>query len=299
MKKEKQRKLARLLGVLAVMVIFDCTAFLLTDYLVTWYRTPGEKDLVKSMEEAVRTSVQVSVELTSERERLTERSLARNSRNQKVGTVLMIGAGLFLVSMNWLKSFERETPLPIEKLGSKRLAPVSVTELPEMPLVSLDTGAPEIDLSFVDRIVAEEGRSPDAAIPILRAIQSHYRYLPDEALRRVCDLTDITPAQIAGTSTFYAQFRRKPVGKHLVRICHGTACHVSGVAQVTEEIRRFLAIPDEDDTDPYQLFTLDEVACLGCCSLAPVMMIDEQTVGKLSPASACRALHESASERSA
>jgi NADH:ubiquinone oxidoreductase subunit E len=298
MKREKQQKLAKVAGVLAALVIVSCLAVLLTDYLMTLYRTPKEKSLVESMEESVRTDAQVSVELTAERERLTEKSLARDSTNQTVGLILMVGVAGFLICMNWLKSFEEESPLPFEKLASARLKPGRGTAAPEASLVALDTGAPEIDLSYVDQIVAEEGRTPDAAIPILRAIQTHYRYLPDEALKRVCEITDITPAQIAGTSSFYAQFRQTPVGKHLVRICHGTACHVSGVAQVTEELRRFLAIPDEEDTDPSQLFTLDEVACVGCCSLAPVMMIDEQTVGKLTPASACQALHDAEFERS-
>jgi NADH-quinone oxidoreductase subunit F len=148
----------------------------------------------------------------------------------------------------------------------------------------------EIDLGFVDEIVAKQGRTPEAAIPILQAIQMHYRYLPDEALRRVCELTEITPAQIAGTSSFYAQFRRSPAGRHVVRVCHGTACHVAGARQVTEELRRYLAIPPDADTDPAQMFTVDAVACVGCCSLAPVLVVDGQTAGRLTPASACDAL---------
>ncbi len=150
--------------------------------------------------------------------------------------------------------------------------------------------APELDLSFVDQVVAQIGRGKEAAIPLLQAIQDHYRYLPDEALRRVCELTEITPAEIAGTSSFYGQFRRSPVGEHIVRVCHGTACHVSGARQITEELRRYLAIPDGEDTDGARLFTLDEVACLGCCSLAPVLMVDGHTAGKLTPATACDAL---------
>ena len=114
--------------------------------------------------------------------------------------------------------------------------------------------------------------------------------LPDEALQRVCELTEITPAQIAGTSSFYAQFRRSPVGKHVVRVCHGTACHVSGARQITDELRRHLQIPDGEDTDRDRMFTIDEVACFGCCSLAPVMMVDEHTAGNLTPTTACDAL---------
>ena len=156
------------------------------------------------------------------------------------------------------------------------------------------TEPPPLDLSFVDTAIAQHGRTRESAIPLLQAIQTHYRYLPDEALRRVCELTDVTPAQIAGTSSFYAQFRRSPVGKHVVRVCHGTACHVSGARQITEELRRYLAIPEGADTDPSRTFTLDEVACLGCCSLAPVLMVDGHTAGRLTPASARNALEETA-----
>ena len=151
--------------------------------------------------------------------------------------------------------------------------------------------APEtVDLSFVDGLVDRFGRDKESAIPILQAIQSHFRYLPDEALRHVCEKTDITPAQIAGTSSFYSQFRRSPVGQHVVRVCHGTACHVAGAEQITEELRRHLEIPPDTDTDSQRLFTLDKVACLGCCSLAPVMMIEEDTAGRLTPATARQAL---------
>jgi NADH:ubiquinone oxidoreductase subunit E len=156
-----------------------------------------------------------------------------------------------------------------------------------------------LDLSFVDALVAREGTSAEAAIPILQAIQAHYRYLPDEALARVCALTRVTPAQIAGTSSFYAHFRRSPLGEHLIRVCHGTACHVSGARQITEELRRTLGIRDGDDTDQAGLFTVDEVACLGCCSLAPVLMVDEHTVGRASPAGACAAAALAAQEKPA
>jgi NADH:ubiquinone oxidoreductase subunit E len=142
----------------------------------------------------------------------------------------------------------------------------------------------------VDRIVEEEGTSQEAAIQILQAIQAHYRYLPDAALARVCELTEITPVQIAGTSSFYARFRRSQVGRHIVRVCQGTACHVSGSRQIAEELRRHLEIPEGADTDPEKMFTIDEVACLGCCSLAPVLMVDDHTVGKLTPATAGAAL---------
>ncbi|MEI6217519.1 MAG: NAD(P)H-dependent oxidoreductase subunit E, partial [bacterium] len=85
-----------------------------------------------------------------------------------------------------------------------------------------------IDLSFVDAAVEECGRTAAAVVPILQKLQAHYRYLPEAALRRVCELTEITPASIAGVSTFYSQFRHGPVGRHIISVCHGTACHVKG-----------------------------------------------------------------------
>ncbi|MHB8521130.1 MAG: NAD(P)H-dependent oxidoreductase subunit E [Limisphaerales bacterium] len=137
------------------------------------------------------------------------------------------------------------------------------------------------DLTTVDEIVGRIGRSPDAVIPILQAIQEHYRYLPEEALRRVCDTTRITPAAISGVATFYGQFRHEPVGKHTVRICRGTACHVTGAERVDDALRRLLRIPAGADTDRDRLFTLETVACLGCCTLAPVVQMDQATYGHI------------------
>ena len=137
----------------------------------------------------------------------------------------------------------------------------------------------ELDLSEIDRIVERAGRGPGALIAILQAIQERCRYLPREALERVCAISEITPAAIAGVSTFYGQFRHEPVGEHIVRICHGTACHVKGSALVEEKIRAHLGIPEGRDTDPKGLFTLQSVACLGCCTLAPVVEIDGVTYG--------------------
>ena len=116
--------------------------------------------------------------------------------------------------------------------------------------------ADDLDLAFVDEAVERIGRSPESAIPILQAIQDRYRYLPAEALRRVCRLTEITPARIVGIATFYSQFRHRPMGKHLVSVCHGTACHVKGSPIVHEAIERHLRIGEGDDTDPQGLFTI-------------------------------------------
>ena len=136
-----------------------------------------------------------------------------------------------------------------------------------------------LDLKYVDEAVARLGRSPDAVIPILQALQDHYGYLPEEALRRVCAATQITPAGISGVSTFYDMFRHEPSGKHIVHVCHGTACHVGGAERVEDALRRHLHIPEGSDTDADRLFTIERVACLGCCTLAPVVRIEEETIG--------------------
>jgi NADH:ubiquinone oxidoreductase subunit E len=101
----------------------------------------------------------------------------------------------------------------------------------------------------------------------------------------VTETTSITPAQIAGTSSFYAGFRRSPVGKYVVKVCHGTACHVAGADVITDELRRHVGMEVGHDTDPERRFTIDKVACVGCCSLAPVLMIGEETAGRLTPSS--------------
>ena len=138
-----------------------------------------------------------------------------------------------------------------------------------------------LDLAFVDETVARLGRDRAATIPILQAIQEHYRWLPPEALRRVCELSQITPASITGVSTFYTQFRHRPMGEHAISVCHGTACHVKGAGRIQEAFERHLGIPKGDDTDPQRRFTIEKVACLGCCTLAPVVQIDGVTYGRL------------------
>jgi NADH:ubiquinone oxidoreductase subunit F (NADH-binding)/NADH:ubiquinone oxidoreductase subunit E/NAD-dependent dihydropyrimidine dehydrogenase PreA subunit len=136
-----------------------------------------------------------------------------------------------------------------------------------------------VDLTFVDQTVARLGREPDAVIPLLQAMQDHYGYLPGEALLRICEQTEITPASITGVSSFYDMFRHQPVGRFVVRVCCGTACHVTGAERVEDALRRQLRIPDGQDTDSEGKFTIEQVACLGCCTLAPVVKIEQSTFG--------------------
>jgi NADH-quinone oxidoreductase subunit F len=137
--------------------------------------------------------------------------------------------------------------------------------------------APEIDLGFVDEVVARFGGTESQAIPILQALQVHYRYLPDAVLRRVCDLTDIKPATLAGVSTFYAQFRHRPMGAHHVKVCNGTACHIRGAEDIHDALCGHLHMGEGEDTDNEGRFTVEKVFCVGSCTLAPVVQIDGNT----------------------
>ncbi len=133
--------------------------------------------------------------------------------------------------------------------------------------------------SKTDQIITRIGRTENRAIPILQAIQQEFNYLPVEALRRVSETTEISASKISGISTFYSQFRHRPVGKHIIKVCVGTACHVKGAMQVHDAIKRSLKITGDEDTDADRLFTIEKVACLGCCTLAPVVQIDNVTYG--------------------
>ncbi len=100
----------------------------------------------------------------------------------------------------------------------------------------------ELDLAFVDQTLDRLGRNPDRILPVLQVLQRHYRYLPGEALRHVARHSDITLAQIASVSTFYSQFRHRPVGRNLISVCNGTACHVKGAERVYDVLRDYFKI---------------------------------------------------------
>ncbi len=139
---------------------------------------------------------------------------------------------------------------------------------------------PDIDISIVDAIVAKKGRTEEMAIPVLQAVQEQFRYIPLSAIERIAATTDMTESQLFGIATFYAQFRLAPVGEKLIKVCHGTACHVSGAGGLTEALVERLGVKDGENT-PDMKYTLTKVACVGCCSLAPVVMVDNRTYGSL------------------
>lgn len=150
----------------------------------------------------------------------------------------------------------------------------------------------DIDLKPVEFIVERHGTGPDAAIPILQAIQKEYRYLPREAMAHVCKLTDIRAADLAAIASFFPQFRQRPAGMHTVCVCDGTACHLKGAPDVFDAIVKELRIAADDDTDSDGLFTVEKVRCLGCCTLAPAVQIDGVTYGHVQKGHVGRMLEE-------
>ena len=148
------------------------------------------------------------------------------------------------------------------------------------------------NLTDIDQIIKDKGHDQQSVIPILQAIQERYNYLPEEALKRVCEITDITPGIIIGVASFYAQFRFKPAGKHLIKVCVGTACHVKGAVQVYDALKRELKLDKENDTDEKGMYTLEKVNCLGCCTLAPVVQVDKVTYGHVGTGQVGSILHD-------
>lgn len=138
-------------------------------------------------------------------------------------------------------------------------------------------------LSIIEKYPEPEGRVNG----ILQEIQARYRHLPREALNIVAKKLNLPLSRLYGVATFYAGFTLKPQGEHIISVCHGTACHVKGAGRITEALEECLGICT-GETTPDGKFTLQAVNCLGCCSLAPVLTVDERTYGKLTPESARR-----------
>ncbi len=140
----------------------------------------------------------------------------------------------------------------------------------------------KIDLSLLDDVLKEYASVKGSLITILQNTQEIYGYLPKEAIELISEKTGIATSEIMGVGTFYTQFRFEPVGKYLIMLCQGTACHVNSSQLILQTIKDELNIDDGQTTED-GLFSLKCVACLGCCSLSPVMMINDNTYGSLTP----------------
>lgn len=154
------------------------------------------------------------------------------------------------------------------------------------------------DFSLLDDVLAKYGDTPGSLITVLQQAQDIYGFLPIDVMYYVAEKLDVPPAKVMGVATFYTQFRMEPIGKYLIMLCQGTACHVNGAQLIEEALTEELGITN-GETTPDGLFTLENVACLGCCSLSPAMMINGNVYGTLTPDSArsiVRELREGAAE---
>jgi len=136
------------------------------------------------------------------------------------------------------------------------------------------------DFELVKNKILEYKNKKDSIITVLQIVQNVYGFLPKDILVKVSDFLNLSLTDLYGVASFYSQFRFEAIGKHLIKVCHGTACHVQNANLISDTLHEKLKINDNETTED-GLFTVESVACLGCCSLAPVMMIGDETFGKL------------------
>ncbi len=142
------------------------------------------------------------------------------------------------------------------------------------------------------QILKDFGKDSAKLIPILQKVQDAYGFLPEDIMRFVANELEISPARVFGVATFFAHFAITPKGKHIVRVCNGTACHVKGSSFVINTVKDKLKLKPGQDTTDDGMFTLECVSCLGACGLAPVMVMDETVHGQITPAKAVEIIDE-------
>jgi NADH-quinone oxidoreductase subunit E len=142
----------------------------------------------------------------------------------------------------------------------------------------------ELSFAVIDAIAHKHNVQPGAVIPALQEIQDAYGYVPPAAIERIAENIGVPSSEIYGIVTFYSQFRLEPVGENLIKVCHGTACHLSGAERIAQAIAQATGA-GEGETSRDGKFTVERVACLGCCSLAPCTMINNEVHGRLTPES--------------
>jgi NADH-quinone oxidoreductase subunit E len=139
---------------------------------------------------------------------------------------------------------------------------------------------PVDDRKAMDEIYEKYAHKKSLMI-LLQQVQAYFGYVPEFAINYLSERMHVSESHIYGVITFYAQFRTKPVGKYLVKVCHGTACHVGGASILSESLNSYLGLSEISDTTADGIFTIQDVACLGCCALAPAMMVNNRVHGKL------------------
>ncbi len=155
----------------------------------------------------------------------------------------------------------------------------------------VEDAEPSVNLELLKPLLEKYRTKKGNMIPLLQGTQTLYGFIPEGAFHLISEYTGLNISDMYGVATFYAQFRLKPVGKIIIKVCHGTACHVQNANMISDSIEEALQIKDGETTSD-GLFTLESVACLGCCSLAPVMMIGDESYGKLTGKSAVQVIKD-------
>ncbi|MFQ5574482.1 MAG: NADH-quinone oxidoreductase subunit NuoE [Terriglobia bacterium] len=135
---------------------------------------------------------------------------------------------------------------------------------------------------IVKKALAKNAGVAGGLIPVLQVVQEHYGYLPEGVLEVVADELEVPLSTILGVATFYSQFYLAPLARNLIKVCHGTACHVAGAEQISASVGRTLGVGEKEATQDKK-FSYERVNCIGCCSLAPAAMVNKDTHGCLTP----------------
>lgn len=143
-----------------------------------------------------------------------------------------------------------------------------------------------------DKILKEHDHDSTRLIPILQKVQDAYKYLPEDIMRYVADDLKISPAKVYGVATFFAHFSTEPKGKHIIKVCNGTACHVKGASFLLNTVKDKLKLKEGQETTEDMMFTMEAVSCLGACGLAPVVVIDDAVHGQVTPADVVKLIDE-------
>jgi NADH-quinone oxidoreductase subunit E len=157
--------------------------------------------------------------------------------------------------------------------------------------LTIEKNEKQVNLELLNPIIEEYKYKKGNLIPLLQFTQNLYGFIPREAFIYISNNTGLKLTDLYGVATFYAQFRLNPVGKHIIKVCHGTACHVQNANVISDSLTEALKINDGETTTD-GLFTLETVACIGCCSLAPAMLIGNEVYGKLTGKSAVNIVKE-------
>jgi len=160
-----------------------------------------------------------------------------------------------------------------------------------LPDSQINSNGELVDVSRLEPLLSKYKGKKGSLIPLLQGAQEVFGFIPRKAFEKISAETGISLSDMYGVATFYSQFRLAPVGKNIIKVCHGTACHVQNANAISDALKESLNVKDGETTED-RLFTLESVACLGCCSLAPVMMIGDEAYGKLTGSAAVKIIKD-------